>query len=283
MWADNKGETMTTKIVVDSTACIDQKYAEENNIEIVSLSLNYEDVNILEKDVTDYDSICEKMAQGVVVKTSQPSYETYKEVLEKAIKEYDDVIVLTISEALSGTFQCVSLVKRDIGSDKIHIVDSGQTGSGIYLIVKEMVQRIKAGDSGMELLDKLPAILLRTNTYFVPASLKFLQRGGRINLISAALGTLLQMKPILNFRAGVLKCAKKAFGMQKAICEMVSMIPDKIKSLIYLNIKGKEALTNLKKRVEARFGIRDFETSEVSLVVSSHIGPGTVGVAYMEE
>ena len=118
---------------------------------------------------------------------------------------------------------------------------------------------------------------------FAPDSLEYLKKGGRIGKVTATLGTILQLKPILTFKEGTLVCEKKCLGMQKAISDLISLIPKRIKRLFVLHIANTKFFEMLKKKVD-EFLAKTKEkieviVSEVGPVVASHVGPA-VGLSW---
>ena len=104
-------------------------------------------------------------------------------------------------------------------------------------------------------------------------------RGGRIGKVSAKLGELLQIKPLLSFKQGKLTCPKKVIGINKAISELISLIPNNIKRLFIIHIANSKFFELLKSKLKGRFNVPTYE-GEVGPVVASHIGPA-IGVCYI--
>jgi DegV family protein with EDD domain len=277
---------MAIKLIIDSTSNLDKDYIEKHDIDVVSLSVVFDGVEIKEKDIENINEYYEKMAAGeYYLKTSQPGVLEFEEAMLKALDGgKNDVIVVTLSASLSGTNSCAHLAKNNIGSEKIHIIDSGQVMHGMGILVEEIIDMVGAGKSAKEIMEVAPSITEKIHLYCAPISLRFLKKGGRISKLSAIIGTVLQLKPVLHLHKGVVASAKKALGFSKALMDMASLIPQKVKRLVLVNAGGTENYFQIVKNAVLARGLKvDRVSTEASLVIVAHAGPGTVGAIFMTE
>lgn len=273
------------KLVVDSTSCISREYAQENDIKVVNLTTTIDDYTIAEGYSDNWDLFFEKVKTSKnFPKTSQPTPAEFEEVYNQIFSQdvTADIIVVTISQSLSGTANSARLAAQNVNPNKIFIIDSGQTAQSELLVLEEIVELIKQGQTAQQIMDLAPSITSRACIQFVPQTMEYLKRGGRIDLISATIASVLNIKPILSFKEGDLKNTKKCLGMQKAINEMVAEVPKLFKKIYvcYIHEAG-EWLNKLILKVNQTFNLNIVEAKQIGPVVGSHVGIGSIGIAYL--
>lgn len=268
------------KILTDSTAYIPEEYLIENDIKVIPLQVLFQEDEFFEGLPGSYDAFFEKFESSKVFpKTSQPSLTTFIDEYEKVISEGNEAIVFTISATLSGTNSVANLAKNQCSApDKITVIDSQNACQTTWGYIMEVVEMIKKGFSREEIVAEIVKLQEKSAICFVPDSLEYLKRGGRIGKVSATLGTLLQIKPILMFKKGILACEKKAIGVNKAIADIINMIPKNIKRLFIVHISNSKFFELLKSKLSGLFNVPTFE-GEIGPVVAAHIGPA-IGVAW---
>ena len=273
------------KLITDSTSYIPVEYIRENDIRIVPLHVLYMDEEFEEGLPGSYDEFFESFIKTKVFpKTSQPSLESFINAYNEVIDNGDEAIVLTISSSLSGCYSTANLARNECKNpDKISIIDSASCGQVICGYVMEAVDMIKQGKTREEIVAYIEKLKLNSMIAFVPDSLEYLRRGGRIGKVTAALGTILQLKPILTFKNGILSCSKKIFGgANKAIQELFSMIPKTFKRLFVIHIAKTVNYDLLKEKVVTKFPNIEPVEGEMGPVIATHIGPA-IGLCWISE
>lgn len=272
------------KIVSDSTGYIPKEFIKENDIKIVPLHVLYMDKEFDEGLPGTYDEFFDSFVKTKVFpKTSQPSLESFVNTFNKIIDNGDEAIVFTLSSTLSGCFSVANLAKNECKDpEKISIIDSGSCGQVVCGYAMEVVDAIKAGKSRKEIVEYIEKLKINSQICFVPDSLEYLKKGGRIGKVSATIGSLLQIKPVLTFKNGVLACAKKLFGINKAISELFSMIPKNFKRLFVIHIAKTKFYGLLKEKVMTKFPNIETIEGEMGPVIATHIGPA-IGVCWISE
>lgn len=269
------------KIITDSTAYIPEEYLKENNITVIPLRVLMGEEEFDEGLPGSYEVFFEKFTKNKVFpKTSQPSLTQFIDIYNSVIDNRDEAIVFTISCTLSGTFSVANLAKEQCKApEKITVLDSQNCCQTTWGFIMETVDMIKAGKSREEIVEELSKLQVGSQITFVPDSLEYLKRGGRIGKVSATLGSLLQIKPVLTFRQGTLECAKKTIGIQKAISDVIGSIPKNIKRLFIIHIANSKFFELLKTKIKGMFNVPTYE-GEIGPVVAAHIGPA-IGVAWI--
>lgn len=269
------------KLVVDSCISLDEEFLKENDIKVAKFNLLIGDEQIEEPFYPNYDGVYEKLiANKGLAKTSQPSVEDYTNLFTEILNNGDEVICLTMASRLSGSYNCAQMVANEIGSDKISVIDSHTLIQGMRILVEKALELINSGKTREEVVLEIEKLREEIVIRFIPPSLEPLRRGGRIGTVSALIGSVLNIKPILDFNANVLTCAKKVMGFPKAIMQMVNDIPENIKKLFLIYVHKKDYLEPLKNALMKKFSHLKIEEQNISATVGIHVGVGCVGVTY---
>ncbi len=270
------------KIIVDSTAYIPKEFIEENDIQVVPLHVLYMDKEFEEGLPGSYDEFFASFTKTKIFpKTSQPSPDLFTNAYNKVIDEGNEAIVFTISSSLSGTFSVANLAKSDCKNpEKISVIDSMSTGQNIWGYCMEVIEKAKDGWTRAQILEYIAQLQINSQICFVPDSLDYLKKGGRIGRVSATLGSLLQIKPVLTFKQGTLLCAKKIFGTAKVFGELISMVPKNVKRLFAIHIANTKYFDTLYDKMKQAFPDTEIYVGELGPVVAAHIGPA-IGVCYI--
>jgi DegV family protein with EDD domain len=215
--------------------------------------------------------------------TSQPSAGEFLELYEGLLGEEDEVISIHISEGLSGTVPNARAAARELAPDRIHVVDSRSTSTGLLIMAAAAGDALAAGKGCGEVLAMLERMIDQTCVYFSVDTLEYLHKGGRINTASRMLGTLLNIKPILYLNEGKIEPLDKVRTTKKArrriLDEAVAWVKGKPAHVGVIHIQAEDAALELAERVKEQIECASLYISEVGPVIGSHVGPGTIGVA----
>ncbi|SFQ71809.1 DegV family protein [Streptococcus equinus] len=276
---------MTFKIITDSTADLDENWANEHDVEILGLTIQldgkiYETVG---PDRLTSETLLESMKNGGKPTTSQVNVGQFEESFRRHAANGDEVLYLAFSSVLSGTYQS-SMIARDLVLEDypdatIEIVDTlAAAGGEGYLSVLAAAARDE-GKTLEETKTMIVDILPRLRTYFLVDDLYHLMRGGRLSKTSAIMGSLANIKPLLWLdKTGKLVPLAKIRGRKKALKEVVSQATKSIAHstavVAYANdLEGAEAL---KESLLEHEEIDDVLIMPLGPVISAHVGPGTL-------
>lgn len=276
---------MTFKIITDSTADLDENWANEHDVEILGLTIQldgkiYETVG---PDRLTSEILLESMKNGGKPTTSQVNVGQFEESFRRHAANGDEVLYLAFSSVLSGTYQS-SMIARDLVLEDypdatIEIVDTlAAAGGEGYLSVLAAAARDE-GKTLEETKAMIVDILPRLRTYFLVDDLYHLMRGGRLSKTSAIMGSLANIKPLLWLdKTGKLVPLAKIRGRKKALKEVVSQatksIAHRTAVVAYANdLEGAEAL---KESLLEHEEIDDVLIMPLGPVISAHVGPGTL-------
>lgn len=270
------------QIITDSTAYIDKSFVEEHNIKVVPLTVHFEEKIENEPFPGEFDSFFDRLAKSSdFPKTSQPSAGLFKEVFEEALQDEKEIIVLTISSKLSGTFNSASTAANLTDPNKISVIDSETTASNLMVLVKMAVELSEKGVSRNEIVDQLEKQKKRMRIRLTVGSLEYLKRGGRLSNTSALIGSLLNIKPIIDLIDGKLEPVGKVRGRKKALEAIIEDIPEETSVINICHIFALDEAHEIKSILLDRYPLAKVDIQELGPVVGSHLGPKALGVCYM--
>ncbi|MCO4465387.1 EDD domain protein, DegV family [Streptococcus infantarius subsp. infantarius] len=278
---------MTFKIITDSTADLDENWANEHDVEILGLTIQldgkiYETVG---PDRLTSETLLESMKNGGKPTTSQVNVGQFEESFRRHAANGDEVLYLAFSSVLSGTYQS-SMIARDLVLEDypdatIEIVDTlAAAGGEGYLSVLAAAARDE-GKTLEETKAMIVDILPRLRTYFLVDDLYHLMRGGRLSKTSAIMGSLANIKPLLWLDAtGKLVPLAKIRGRKKALKEVVSQATKSIahRTAVVAYANDLEGAESLKESLLEHDMIDEVLIMPLGPVISAHVGPGTLAV-----
>ncbi|HEP4772093.1 TPA: DegV family protein [Streptococcus pyogenes] len=278
---------MTFTIMTDSTADLNQTWAEDHDIVLIGLTIlcDGEVYETVGPNRISSDYLLKKMKAGSHPQTSQINVGEFEKVFREHARNNKALLYLAFSSVLSGTYQSAlmarDLVREDYPDAVIEIVDTlAAAGGEGYLTILAA----EARDSGKNLLetkDIVEAVIPRLRTYFLVDDLFHLMRGGRLSKGSAFLGSLTNIKPLLWIdEEGKLVPIAKIRGRQKAIKEMVAQVEKDIadSTVIVSYTSDQGSAEKLREELLAHENISDVLMMPLGPVISAHVGPNTLAV-----
>ena len=241
---------------------------------------------------TDFAAFYSAVRAGAVPKTQALNPENYKDVLEPYFAAGEDVLYISFSHAMSGTFAqldaAISELKQKYPNRKCTVFDTKSISLGTGIQVKAAAELKNKGASDEEIISFLNDFTNRVAVYFVVDDLMHLKRGGRLSAASAVVGTLLSVKPVLTTNSqGGLSVYEKVSGRKKAVrslCEKVARtIADYNYPVYVLDADCKEEGDELAAMIKARRPEAEIVRQTVGPVIGSHCGPGTLGVIFIAD
>ncbi|HEP5177644.1 TPA: DegV family protein [Streptococcus pyogenes] len=278
---------MTFTIMTDSTADLNQTWAEDHDIVLIGLTIlcDGEVYETVGPNRISSDYLLKKMKAGSHPQTSQINVGEFEKVFREHARNNKALLYLAFSSVLSGTYQSAlmarDLVREDYPDAVIEIVDTlAAAGGEGYLTILAA----EARDSGKNLLetkDIVEVVIPRLRTYFLVDDLFHLMRGGRLSKGSAFLGSLASIKPLLWIdEEGKLVPIAKIRGRQKAIKEMVAQVEKDIadSTVIVSYTSDQGSAEKLREELLAHENISDVLMMPLGPVISAHVGPNTLAV-----
>jgi len=276
-------------IVCDSTANIPQALVDELDLTIAPLVLIWDNQILQEGVDIPPGEFYSKLANSKSMpSTSQVTPETYKKIFKNLLADGKEVLVLTISSGLSGTMDSAIQAKAEFPGKPIELVDSLSTSMALGFPALLAARAAKKGASLKECKQIAEKACTGTGVFFVVDTLDFLHRGGRIGGAAALVGNAFNLKPILTVNAGKIDSAAKVRTQKKAVEKMMDMVADRLAAakscrLSVLHANAPTQSDEIMSALIQRFHPVETVFSEVSPVIGTHTGPGTVGVAFLIE
>ncbi len=277
-------------IVIDSTVYLEEEIIKDNNISIASLNVVEKTTSHREVDV-DNDFIFAKQAKGVKLTTSQPAPGEFLEIYEKRLAEgYEKVFCVLLSSEISGTFQSAELAKNMLDDpSKVYLFNTKLAAYGSAMIAVELIDMINEGKTAEEIIKRIDGILETSGQMFTVEHLFSLARGGRLSMTSAALGTVLKVKPIIKIVEGKLELVHKERTYAKVHKYILNTINetsgeyDKITFRI-CNTHTKESAAKLEAVIVENFPNSKITTIDfLGPVFSIHVGYKGYGLSWFTE
>jgi DegV family protein with EDD domain len=276
-------------IVTDSTADLAEEQYKKNNITVVPLSVIFgEDVYTDDGVALSREEFYQKLkAAKSLPTTAQPTPEDFKKVYEKLLENNQSIISIHISRKMSGTMDSAETAKKALPAGDIEVIDSEMTTMALGLLVLKAAEMAAEGKSKEALLDTIQDIKSKTTTLFIPHSLEYLQKGGRIGRAKGLIASLLEIKPLLTLSEGEVSQFKNTRRWNQAKTEMLETMQGKVRNGEKLMIAVADADLQdegdaFADRVKETFNPKFIMRTSIGCVVGTHLGPA-IAVAFYEE
>lgn len=274
------------RFIVDSTFGITKEFAEQNKIKVVKLKMMLDGETVEEGFQDEWAPFYEKIKNSKNFPTSsQPNPQAFSDAIEEIYSEDKnaEIFILTIAEYLSGTINSATIAASSFEGKKIKAIDTGAVCACSVMMLEEMIELAKEGKTFEELVEIAPKIKENLQIQFVPSTMEYLKRGGRIGKLSATILDVLRIKPIFLFKNNEISVTKKTLGLGKAIVEAIAMLPKKIKKMAACFIYEETNLPMLYNKLAAKFPNMKIKKFAVSPMFGVHVGIGSVGIATLAE
>ena len=277
-------------IVVDSGTDVPQSIIEKYNMYVIPLLIHYNDGEYRDKVDISADAVYDRLEEEIP-KTSLPSMEVVVSTLQMAINDgYKKIIIVSISSALSGTYNALRLAAEEISDAEIFVVDTKNIGIGAGFTAITAAKLIGKGYSFSVIIDKLTDAIENTVIYFCVDTLKYLQKGGRIGTVAAAVGTAFYLKPIISCdKEGKYYTASKTLGRKQSLQKAMQMAGNFAKEFENVNFAiangraEKEAKELIEKAKEFITNTGLIVTGQISPALVIHTGPGLIGICVQKK
>lgn len=277
---------MPIAIVTDSTCDLSAQELAELDVQRVPLYVHFRGETFKDWVEITPGELMRGMQEGAESPTtSQPTPEDFSEAYRNAVADgADEILTLTISSGLSGTYQSATLAAKD-APVPVTVFDGRHASIGVAYMIRRAAAMRDAGAPMRDVVAAMERIRDKNLLLFTVGTLEFLKRGGRIGRASAMLGSILNIKPILSLDAGTVEAAGRARGAKKALKEMVSRLeayrsenPGGELVVSFIHIQDEDAADGLRSALrDSGIEFRDAGVYEMGAVIGVHVGPGTYG------
>jgi DegV family protein with EDD domain len=266
-------------IVTDSTSDIAREVAAEHGITVVPLSISIEGETFLDGSITIEEFFGRMDAAKELPKTSQPPVGEFVKVFKKKLETFSDVVCITISNRLSGTYESAMEAARLLG-ERVHVLDSLNLSWGEGYQVVEAAKAAASGATVTQIQERFETLRGRVNMIVGLDSLDNLVKGGRIGRVAALVGGLLKMRVLLTVAEdGAFEPVGRARGATSALQASVEWVASRVDEKLPADFGVQHALSPdkaewLENAIRNRFNVRELRIVEAGAVISTHAGRG---------
>ena len=277
-------------IVTDSNSGITQDQAKKMGVHVIPMPFYINETLYLEGVTLTQEEFYERLKNDEPISTSQPSPAEVCGFWDMLLKENDEIVHIPMSSGLSNSCETAMGLARDYDG-KVQVVDNQRISVTQYQSVVDALALRDAGKSAAEIKEVLEAEKLESSIYITLETLKYLKKGGRITPAAAAIGTVLNLKPVLQIQGEKLDAYAKVRGKKQAKRAMLKAAQEDMQERFaeykkegLMCIEGAytgnpEEAEEFKKEIEAAFPGHEVRMAPLSLSVACHIGHGALAVA----
>lgn len=271
------------RIVTDSTADLTEELYDRFSIVRVPLRVLFGTESYLDGVQIKPLGFYERLKRGDIGSTSQPSPGDFAYVFEQLVKDDNQVICITLSSQFSGTYQSAMLARNMVPGD-IELIDSRSASWGVGLMALAAAKLAAEGKTQQEIVAHIKSLVAKMKVLFLVDTLDYLERGGRIGKAQAFLGSLLNIKPLLCIKDGIVSPYEKIRGKNKGLERMIQIAEQdtngaKINCAI-IQGSAPEAGEELFNKAVKRLNCQEVWRGDIGPVIGCHVGPGVSGIIY---
>ena len=278
-------------IVTDSNSGITQKRGEELGIYVLPMPFFIDGELYLEDITLSQEQFYEKLGADSEISTSQPSPGDVMDLWDKLLEDYDEIVCIPMSSGLSSTCEPALSLAKDY-DDKVQVVNNQRISVTQEQSVYDAIKLRDEGKSAAEIRQVLEKEKMQASIYITVDTLKYLKKGGRITPAAAAIGTVLNLKPVLQIQGEKLDAFAKVRGWKAAKKTMLNAIEKDltdrfadVKDQMVLGMAytcSKEEADEWKNEIQTRFPDYELVEGSLSLSIACHIGPGAMAITCMK-
>jgi len=272
------------RIVTDSTVDMPEGWESEYDIQVIPINIQFGDRTYLHGVDLDNEGFYRLVDEsGRIPKTSQPSPYQFKEFYQRVAQAGDTILSLHVTAKLSGTYaSAVAAAGELAGTFNVIPFDSASGSVGLGFMCREARKMDRAGMDVDQIVRYLEGKRARTRIILTLDTLEYAKMSGRVGALSAALASLLNVKPIAVLKDGVVEMAEKVRTRKAAIERVVEMAKTEFGDQpVYLAVtQARDPLAGKMLLEKARkiFNVREAVLTELSIALAANFGPGTVGL-----
>jgi DegV family protein with EDD domain len=273
------------KIITDSTCNLDDEVLARHDIRVAPIAIQFGQDTFEEAIDIDREAFYSRIERtGRIPTTSQPSPSWFERFYREVHALGHQALVITVTAKHSGTYQSAVLAKAMVPQASVEVFDSASISLGTGWMVLEAARASERGQSIASILDRLQHIRRHLALALTPATLKYLQMSGRVGKLQGALASLLDVKPIIAVRDGLLEAGDRVRTRSKAIQKLVDYIHEQTLTATAVNLavvharapEDGQKLLDLARRA---LPVREVLVGELVASLAVHGGPGVVALA----
>jgi len=271
------------RIITDSTIYIKKNDADELKVKIVPINYVVNEKLFYESFSDDNENFEELINSNNRISTSQPNPAAFVNMFEEELALGNEILCITISSRLSGTYNSASMAANQIDGGNVYVFDSHLTAGVLYLLVRKAKKMIDNGEKIIDIITKLTEIRENISIIFSVDDMKPLRNSGRIGFVRMSVGTILNIKPILLCKDGIVVADSVAHGTNEAIKKLVDKIPSNATEVIVNYISNNRVASNLYNVIKSKYPQMKTNLSKMGPVLGVHLGLQVVAVSFIVE
>ena len=278
-------------VITDSNSGITQNQAGEYGIYVLPMPF-YIDEKLYFEDITlTQEEFYKRLGEGVDIKTSQPAPGDVMDLWNKVLKEYDEIVHIPMSSGLSSSCETAHMLAEDFDG-KVQVVNNQRISVTQKQSVLEAKKMAEQGMGAAEIKSILEEHKMESSIFITVDTLKYLKQGGRITPAAAAIGSVLNIKPVLQIKGEKRDAFTKARGMKLAKKKMLEAVDKELNEMFGPSVEkedvniqaaytgSREEAALWAEEIKGRFPGHHFEMDPLSLSIACHIGYGALAIAW---
>ncbi len=272
------------RIVTDGAADVPNGWLKEYDIKIIPINIHFGEKTFIQFDEMDFDSFYKEVASNKnFPKTSQPSPHQFVEFYRKHYQKGETILSIHVTSKLSGTYaSCVSAAEELKGEYNIIPFDSAGGSMGISFLCRTARQLANEGKSVEEIVKRLEELRPQVHVILTLDTLEYARRSGRVGTLSAALASMLNVKPVARLQDGLVHMVDKVRTRKNAIARVIELgkqtFGDKPVHAGIVHARDEQSGKMLLEEVKKNFNVKDVEFTDLTISLAINFGPGTVGM-----
>jgi DegV family protein with EDD domain len=271
-------------VVMDGAGDMPSGWKEDFEIDVIPINIQFGQKSYLQGIEMSNDDFYQLADQtGTVPKTAQPSPQQFIDFYRKIAQPGEAILSMHVTSKLSGTFDSAKLAAQEVKDEfRVYPLDSMSGSAALGYMCKEARLLDRAGASIEQILRRMDYIRQHVNIVLTLNSLEYARRSGRVKALQAALASLLNVKPIIELRDGMLDMAGRVRTRGKALEHVIERVKERVKdqlvNVAVVHARDPEAGRELMRRVKQVLNCNELIMTDLSISVAANLGPGTIGI-----
>lgn len=272
------------RIVTDAAADMPVGWKEKYQIDVLPLNINFGEKEYDSEDFRDSDTFYRMVQESrIIPKTSLPSPMQIINFYRKIASSGDTILSIHVASKMSGTFATVQGAARELANEfKIFTLDSGAGSAALGFMCREARRLANMGWTPQQIIERIESMKNKLTIIFTVNSLEFAYLSGRINRLQSAVSSLLNIKPIILLKDGLLQMADKVRTREKSLDKIIETIQKRagnaLMDVAVVHANDLHTAQELIQKIRARINVNEIVLTELSLPVAANLGPGTIGI-----
>ena len=283
---------MKIAIVTDSTSGITEEEARQLGVFVLPMPVTIDGQEYLEGVDLAREFFFQKQEEGAQITTSQPSPAALESQWNQLMEHYDQILYLPMTSGLSGSYATACALAQE-WEGKVAVVNTRRISVPLWQMVEDARTLVGRGLTLKEICRRLEENADNSSIYILPATLEYLKRGGRVTPAAAAIGTVLNIKPVLQIQGGGVDAYAKVRGLKQAVAKMFAALDEDLETRfagktvrVFAAYSGDNSVgEQWKEQMQTHYGERFVRIDPLALNITCHTGPDAIalGCAVVEE